>query len=142
MSRGPGTVQRAVAEYFRSQPRDQPADSPYDPASGNPPLWRQADHPWPAWSDIGEVACAVYHDHPADAECEVTRSQIEATRRVIKRLAADGQIELRLMPAVLAGVNSDQRVLVARPTLTAAEREAEAEWDRGKPERDKAIWGR
>ena len=81
---------------------------------------------WPAWVDVWVAACAAYHGHPGSDECaEVTRAELEAARRAVKRLEARGVAET----AVRQHEGGRQRVLMVRPALTDAERDAEREWE-------------
>ena len=118
MSRGPGVIQRAVERYLAERPRQHAVQR----ADGSE---RRVLH-WSDWEDIWVLACAAYHGHPGSNECaEVTRAELEAARRAVKRLEARGVAET----AVRRPDFGRQRVLMVRPALTDAERDAEGDWE-------------
>jgi hypothetical protein len=83
---------------------------------------------FPPWHGLGYVAHIVYHDHPADEgwECELTRAQIEATRRAVKRLVTEKRAD------ITRWMEDDNHLgygeLWVRPALTAAEAAAYADY--------------
>lgn len=126
MSKGHGSVQRAILAHLESRPRTHLRET----GRG----WETRAYPF--WEPIEDVAGTIFC--PDDRWAKPTRSQMESTRRAAKQLAAEGLAEIcyRAWPTVRndprAGrIEADIPRLSIRPVLTEAERKAERV----------AIWG-
>lgn len=123
MSRGCGSIQRAVIEYLKAVPRERGE--------------------YPRWTFVQDLAHRIFHPDEDDlAYTPPTRAQVESVRRAVKRLQASGAAEtarvtttvrvtrpvrgrLRTYAGDTETVDADRRLLAVRPTLTDAERAAE-----------------
>jgi hypothetical protein len=91
---------------------------------------RDEHYDYPPWRYLSYVAHVVNHDHPADEgwECEkpLTRAQIEATRRAVKRLVTEKRADIKRW--MMDDDHPGYGELLVRPALTAAEAAAYADY--------------
>jgi hypothetical protein len=117
MSKGYGSVQRAVLARLESWPRQHQSWSAHS----------YATHAYPPWRMVADLAA-----QDDDSALPPTRAQVESVRRAVKQLAARGLAELDYQS--WEGTRDDPRfgrltvhreMLSVRPVLTDAERDAE-----------------